>query len=121
MEYANAFPKKVDCLTLLIYDDKGNYVDTRTVTGPELGDEAYRMRLDLASGNYRFVAYGGMACDMSSFSFVQTPAAGTKHGDLRAALDEDCLTVLRARTCTGCIGASSRWPPPTCMAKAWWR
>lgn len=93
MEYANAFPKKVDCLTLLIYDDKGNYVDTRTVTGPELGDEAYRMRLDLASGNYRFVAYGGMACDKSSFSFVQTPAAGTKHGDLRAALDEDCLTV----------------------------
>ena len=93
MEYANAFPKKVDCLTLLIYDDKGNYVDTRTVTGPELGDEAYRMRLDLASGNYRFVAYGGMACDKSSFSFVQTPAAGTKRGDLRAALDEDCLTV----------------------------
>ncbi len=93
MEYANAFPKKVDCLTLLIYDDKGNYVDTRTVTGPELGDEAYRMRLDLAAGNYRFVAYGGMACDKSSFSFVQTPAAGMKHGDLRAALDEDCLTV----------------------------
>ncbi len=24
---------------------------------------------------------------------MQTPAAGTKHGDLRAALDEDCLTV----------------------------
>ena len=51
------------------------------------------MRLDLAAGNYRFVAYGGMACDKSSFSFVQTPAAGMKHGDLRAALDEDCLTV----------------------------
>lgn len=36
MEFANAFPKKVDCLTLYIYDEKGNYVDTRVVTGPEL-------------------------------------------------------------------------------------
>lgn len=101
MEYANAFPKKVDCLTLLIYDDKGNYVDTRTVTGPELGDEAYRMRLDLAPGNYRFAAYGGMACDKSSFSFVRTPAAGTKRDDLRVAMDEDCLTVPERKNLHG--------------------
>lgn len=101
MEYANAFPKKVDCLTLLIFDDKGNYVDTRTVTGPELGDENYRMRLDLASGSYRFVAYGGMACDKSSFSFVQTPAAGTKRDDLRVAMDEDCLTVPERKNLHG--------------------
>ncbi len=101
MEYANAFPKKVDCLTLLIFDDKGNYVDTRTVTGPELGDENYRMRLDLASGSYRFVAYGGMACDKSSFSFVQTPAAGTKRDDLRAAIDDDCLTVAERKNLHG--------------------
>lgn len=101
MEYANAFPKKVDCLTLLIFDDKGNYVDTRTVTGPELGDENYRMRLDLASGSYRFVAYGGMACDKSSFSFVQTPAAGTKRDDLRAAMDDDCLTVAERKNLHG--------------------
>ena len=46
MEYANAFPKKVDCLTLLIYDGKGDYVGTRTVMGPELQDETYRMQLD---------------------------------------------------------------------------
>ena len=62
MEYANAFPKKVDCLTLLIYDGKGDYVGTRTVMGPELQDETYRMQLDLEPGTYRFVAYGGMAC-----------------------------------------------------------
>ena len=47
MEYANAFPQKVDCLTLLIYDSGGNYVGMRTVTGPELQDETYRMQLDL--------------------------------------------------------------------------
>ncbi len=101
MEYANAFPKKVDCLTLLIYDDKGNYVDTRTVTGPELGDESYRMRLDLAPGNYRFAAYGGMACDESSFSFVRTPAAGTMRDDLRAVLDADCLTAPERKNLHG--------------------
>ena len=47
MEYANAFAKKVDCLTLLVYDENGNYVDTRIVTGTELQDENYRMKLDL--------------------------------------------------------------------------
>ena len=32
MEFANAFPKKVDCLTLYIYDEEGYFVDTRVVT-----------------------------------------------------------------------------------------
>lgn len=92
MEFANAFPKKVDCLTLYIYDEEGNYVDTRVVTGPELRDEDYRMKLDLAKGNYRFVAYGGMACEKSSFSMVQTPAPGSKYSDLQVEMDADCLT-----------------------------
>ena len=70
MEFANAFPKQVDCLTLYIYDDKDNYVDTKIVTGAELQDEDYRMTLDLEKGNYHFVAYGGLACDKSSFSPV---------------------------------------------------
>lgn len=47
MEFANAFPAQVDCLTLYVYDGDGKYVTTRTVTGPELRDEAYRMTLDL--------------------------------------------------------------------------
>lgn len=74
MEYANAFPKKVDCLTLLIYDSGGNYVGMRTVTGPELQDETYRMQLDLEPGRYRFIAYGGMAWRRT---FVRIRTAGT--------------------------------------------
>ena len=93
MEFANAFPRQVDCLTLLVYDDNDNYVDTRVVTGTELQDENYRMTLDLEEGNYHFVAYGGLACDQSSFSLSQTPTAGSKRTDLRAAMDADCLTV----------------------------
>lgn len=97
MEFANAFPKQVDCLTLYIYDDKDNYVDTKIVTGAELQDEDYRMTLDLEKGNYHFVAYGGLACDKSSFSLLQTPAAGSKRTDLRAVMDADCLTVPERR------------------------
>ena len=77
MEYANAFAKKVDCLTLLVYDENGNYVDTRIVTGTELQDENYRMKLDLKQGNYHFVAYGGLACNKSSFLMKYTPGEGT--------------------------------------------
>ena len=51
MEYANAFPSNVDCLTLYIYDGDGNYVDTETVTGAQLQDENWRMTLDLEKGN----------------------------------------------------------------------
>ncbi|WP_294632076.1 FimB/Mfa2 family fimbrial subunit [uncultured Bacteroides sp.] len=97
MEFANAFPKQVDCLTLYIYDDKDNYVDTKIVTGEELQDEDYRMTLDLEKGNYHFVAYGGLACDKSSFSLLQTPAADSKRTDLRTIMDADCLTVPERR------------------------
>lgn len=97
MEYANAFPNQVDCLTLYIYDEEDNYVDTKVVTGTELQDENYRMTLDLEKGTYHFVAYGGLACGESSFSVLQTPAQGSKRTDLRVAMDDDCLTVPERR------------------------
>ena len=92
MEYANAFSKKVDCLTLYIYDEEGNHVDTRVVAGPELRDEGFRMKLNLKPGNYRFVAYGGMACEKSSFSMVRTPETGCKYSEMRAEMNVECLT-----------------------------
>lgn len=101
MEYANAFPAKVDCLTLLIYDDKGNYVGTRTVTGDVLRDEGYRMTLELEKGTYHFAAYGGLACNKSSFSLIPDPTRGSRFDDLRAALDSDCLTVAGRKNLHG--------------------
>ena len=98
MEYANAFPKKVDCLTLLIYDSGGNYVGMRTVTGPELQDETYRMQLDLEPGRYRFIAYGGMACDERSFAFVQpAPGKGVKLEETTVIMDADLTTSVREK------------------------
>lgn len=97
MEFANAFPAQVDCLTLYVYDGDGRYVTTRTVTGPELRDEAYRMTLDLTPGDYRFVAYGGMACDESSFSMVETPDFGSLTGDRRVLIDRSQVNANVAR------------------------
>lgn len=86
MEFANAFPSQVDCLTLYVYNENGEYVTTRTVTGPELADEDYRMTLDLESGNYHFVAYGGLACDQATFSITDEPAQGTADTDRRVEI-----------------------------------
>lgn len=74
MEYANAFPSKVDCVTLLVYDENGNFVTSRTETSDVLRNEDYRMTIDLSPGNYRFVAYGGLACDASSFTQLKEPS-----------------------------------------------
>lgn len=93
MEFANAFPSQVDCLTLLIYDGQGRYLETRTVTDrDQLGDENWRMYLDLPVGDYTFVAYGGMACGDSSFRFVTTPTAGSPLTDLGVDLESYLLT-----------------------------
>ena len=70
MEYANAFPSQVDCLTLLVYDNEGNFVASRTASAPEISAEDYRMTIDLPAGEYTFVAYGGMDCQESSFHFT---------------------------------------------------
>lgn len=89
MLYANAFPSSVDCLTLYIYDVEGKYVDTKVVTGNELQDENYRMTLDLEKGTYRFVAYGGLACQHHTFAAVEEPSPGTSHQDLQVRMDVD--------------------------------
>ncbi len=91
MEFANAFPSQVDCLTVLIYDKDGKYVGTRTAFRPETADENWRMTIDLAAGKYHFEAYGGMACDNASFDFVTAPAQ-TALTDLKVQLDGSLLT-----------------------------
>lgn len=92
MEFANAFPSQVDCLTLLIYDADGNYITTRTETTQVLADENWRMVIDLPAGKtYHFVAYGGLECPKSTFAFVNTPAAGSTLQQLQVSMDADCI------------------------------
>lgn len=91
MEFANAFPSQVDCLTLLVYNEDGTYKTTVTESGEALTDENYRMVLDLEPGKYSFIAYGGMYCDSSSFEWVTAPE-NTRMTDLQTRLKPSCLT-----------------------------
>ena len=92
MEFANAFPSQVDCLTLLVYDADGNYITTRTETTQVLADENWRMVIDLPAGkSYHFVAYGGLECPKSTFGFVNTPASGSTLQQLQVSMDAECI------------------------------
>lgn len=91
MEFANAFPSQVDCLTLLVYDAQGRLVETRTETSSVLADENYRMILDLPAATYHFVAWGGMACGKPSFHFVNEPTVGSQLSQLAVSMNENCI------------------------------
>lgn len=88
LESANAFPNQVDCLTLHIYDEEGNFVKTLTETSEALKDENWRLRPDLEPGSYHAVAYGGIACDRASFAHREEPASGSNFTDIAMALKE---------------------------------
>lgn len=95
MEFANAFPSQVDCLTLLVYDNEGRYVKSFTQTTDELlSDENWRLVIPLPSGEYTFEAWGGMACSLSSFKFNAEPQSQPL-GALSVALDNSLLTSPR--------------------------
>ena len=90
MEFANAFPSQVDCLTLYVYDKQGNYVETRTETTDVLADEEWRMIIDLPAGDYHMIAYGGTACDQASYTTV-TPQPGQHYTAMGHAMKPEHL------------------------------
>lgn len=91
LEFANAFPSQVDCLTVLVYSEDGQYLGTYTESGAPLANEDYRMHIPLAPGKYQIVAWGGMQCDNASFSFT-TPPAQTAMTALQVRLKPALLT-----------------------------
>lgn len=92
MEFANAFPKQVDCLSAYIYNSDGELVTSQIVTDRELlADEEWRMRVELPDGDYQVVAYGGMECDNASFIHVNRPHEGSLLTDLHVQLDYNAL------------------------------
>lgn len=92
MEYANAFPSKVDNFILYIYDEQGNFLKSYSEAGEKLSDENYRLQFVLPDGKYRFVAYGGMEGENRSFGPVVTPAAGKKLSDLQVLMRQQNMT-----------------------------
>lgn len=94
MEYANAFHNQVECLTVYFYDAAtGHHVATRTVGADQLSDEAYRMTVDLPAGDYKAVAYGGIACADASFAHpAGTPEDGHHFTELAMQLKSEHLS-----------------------------
>lgn len=91
MEFANAFPSQVDCLTLLVYDSGGRFLRRETAFKSDTENEDWRMDLKLEPGRYMLLAYGGMECQDASFSFVTTPSESSLE-NLEVRLNNNLLT-----------------------------
>ena len=92
MEFANAFHNQVDCLTLLIYDEEGQHIDTMMAGRSETSDEKWRMKLNLPEGKYHLIAYGGIDCEDASFHFDPIPEKKTR-ADLKVNLRGSLLSA----------------------------
>lgn len=97
LEFANAFPNQVDCLSLWIFDAEGNLLQRVTETSDVLADEDWRMTIDLPAGDYKAVAYGGLECDLSSFSHTTAAENVRTITDLQVALNVDHIGDEAAR------------------------
>lgn len=86
IDESNVLYKQVHCLTLFIYDEQGNFLESRSALREEIEDENWRMDLELPAGQYKLLAYGGMDCEDASFSFTSDPATTNMH-DLMVRLD----------------------------------
>lgn len=90
---ANAFPSNVDCITVFVFNKKGDYVTQFSETSTALQNENYRMILPLEAGDYDLVVYGGLACRERTFElttdFGSPSAAGAKRSDMGVTLPRD--------------------------------
>lgn len=89
LEYANSFPNQVDCLSVYLFDSEGNLIERRTETTEVLRDEDWRMTFDLPAGDYQVVAYGGMECDLASFSHTKSVEDIHTISDLEVLMHEE--------------------------------
>lgn len=90
---ANSFPANVDCVSVLVFDNEGNYLKTFSETTDILKDENYRMHLPLDKGTYQLYVYGGLTCEHPTFNFSPdwlqaTKATGTP-ADIKVTLPLD--------------------------------
>lgn len=91
---ANAFPANVDCITVYVFDNSGNYVTQFSETSAALQDESYRMNLPLGAGSYNLIVYGGLACDESRFEITKNIS---KADDITVTLPLDADGVSEKR------------------------
>ena len=69
---ANSFFRNVDCVTVYVFDNEGNYLEKYTETSDQLMNDNYRMILPLDEGDYRLMVYGGVSCEKNSFEINES-------------------------------------------------
>lgn len=89
LEFANAFPNQVDCLSVYVFDKEGNLVENRTETTEVLADENWRMIFDLPAAEYQVVAYGGLECELASFAHTVEKENVSRIEDLQVLINEE--------------------------------
>lgn len=71
------FDAEVHCATLLLYDADGHFLGQYPYT------EGSTLKLDLPTGRYHAIAYGGMLCDDADFDFAEALADGHHYADVQ--------------------------------------
>lgn len=97
MEFANSFPRQVDCLTVYLFDNEGRLIERRTETTEVLADEDWRMTFDLEAGDYQVVAYGGLECEEKSFAHTKEGSDIRNIGELEVLINEEHIGEESAR------------------------
>lgn len=60
MKFADAFTNEVNQITLFVFDDKGNFITSKTESGTELKKKNYFMELDIPPATYHLITWAGL-------------------------------------------------------------
>ena len=90
---ANAFPANVDCVTVYVFDNEGNYLTQFTESSEALMEDHYRMVLPLDEGDYRLMVYGGLSCSHPTFEITEPWKASTYSDASRSGAHHDNIIV----------------------------
>lgn len=77
MQGEDLFDAEVHCATLLLYDAEGHFLGQYPYT------EGHTLKLDLPTGEYHAIAYGGMLCEDADFDFAEALADGHHYSDVQ--------------------------------------
>ena len=90
----DAFSRKVHCLSIYIFDEKGIF--KREYHIPEnagISENDFSIDISIEPGKYKCVAYGGMECPDASFSHLNSFIEdATSIKEIQVELNEECIS-----------------------------
>lgn len=95
LKWADAFPSEVNSVNLYVFDNAGVFVKEYIGRGEVLSSPDYHIKLDLPVGDYKFVAWCGLANERAkeeSFTVPQPVPGVTTLDELTCRLNTKTLT-----------------------------